>query len=154
MPQFKNTKDLINYLKNAVDKSLTTDVFPVVKQEEIDSINSTVYSQKTSGQYQRRGNNGGIGDANNIVINGGAANNGILSVTNITKPNPYLNGVNGQKATINKNLPYVIESGKGYDYWQGKARPFTEKTIENLKEKQSCTAALKKGLIKQGISVK
>ena len=32
MPQFKNTADLMAYLKKAVDESLTNDVFPVIRE--------------------------------------------------------------------------------------------------------------------------
>ena len=122
MPQFKNTADLMAYLKKAVDESLTNDVFPVIRDEEVEAIKDIVYSMDTSGYYQRRYDFGGIGDPYNIVIKGDAAKNGILSVINITDPNPYLNGRNGDRATVNKNLPYLIEHGRGgsgdpgYDY--------------------------------------
>lgn len=95
MPQFKNTADLMAYLKKAVDESLTNDVFPVIRDEEVEAIKDIVYSMDTSGYYQRRYDFGGIGDPYNIVIKGNTAQNGILSVINITDPNPYLNGRNG-----------------------------------------------------------
>ena len=122
MPQFKNTADLMAYLKKAVDESLTNDVFPIIRDEEVEAIKDIVYSMDTSGYYQRRYDFGGIGDPYNIVIKGDTAQNGILSVINITDPNPYLNGRNGDRATVNKNLPYLIEHGRGgsgdpgYDY--------------------------------------
>ncbi len=161
MPQFTNTADLIAYIKKAVDKSLTEDVYPVVQQAEVETVDEVVYSQKTSGFYRRRGEYEGIGDPYNIVIKGDVAKNGILSVINITLPNGYLNGENGDRATMNKDLPYLIERGRshpgdpGYDYWKKpKARPFTAKTIERLKETGEHVAALKAGLKKQGITVK
>ena len=95
------------------------------------------------------------------MIKGDAAKNGILSVINITDPNPYLNGRNGDRATVSKNLPYLIEHGRGgsgdpgYDYWsRPKARPFTETTIERLQASGKCTQALKRGLMKKGITIR
>ena len=114
MPQFTNTADLIAYIKKAVDKSLTEDVYPVVQQAEVETVDEVVYSQKTSGFYRRRGEYEGIGDPYNIVIKGDVAKNGILSVINITLPNGYLNGENGDRATTNKDLPYLIERGRSH----------------------------------------
>ena len=70
MPQFKNTADLMAYLKKAVDESLTNDVFPIIRDEEVEAIKDIVYSMDTSGYYQRRYDFGGIGDPYNIVIKG------------------------------------------------------------------------------------
>ena len=109
MPKFKSTKELMAYLQKRVDQVLTEDVFPVVQKEEVKAVDDVVYSMATSGYYQRRYEYGGIGDPYNIVIKGGAAKNGIMSVVNETEPNPYLNGRNGARATVNKSLPYVIE---------------------------------------------
>lgn len=161
MPQFKNTADLMAFISKAVDTALTTEVFPIIQKEELQAIDDVVYSQPTSGYYRRRGEYEGMGDPDNIIIKGGAARYGILTVANVTIPNAYLNGVNGDLATTNKNLLYLIEYGRsqsgdpGYDYWsKPKARPFTAVTIERLKSSGACTTALKKGLIKQGIAVR
>lgn len=161
MPKFKNTAELMAYLRKTVDEALTEDVYPVIRDEEVETIKDVVYSQPTSGYYQRRYDLEGIGDPYNIVIKGNAAKNGIMSVINITEPNPYLNGRSGDRATVNKDLPYLIEHGfggsgdPGYDYWgRPKARPFTKKTIERLQASGDCTIALKKGLTKRGVTVK
>lgn len=161
MPQFKNTHELLAYVRKAVDTALTTDVFPVVQKEELRAIDDVVYSQPTSGYYRRRGEYDGLGDPYNIVIKGGVARNGILSVINVAIPNAFLNGVNGELATTNKNLQYLIEYGHsqsgdpGYDYWgKPKARPFTATTIERLQASGAHKTALKNGLIKQGIAVR
>lgn len=162
MPQFKSTADLMAYLRKAVDLSLTEDVYPVIRDKEKETIEDVVYSTKTSGLYHRRWpDGGGIGDPYNIVIRGDTAKNGVLSVINITDPNPYLNGIDGARATVNKDLPYLIEYGRsgggdpGYDTWEHpKARPFTEKTIERLQTSGECEKALKQGLIRRGIRVR
>ena len=161
MPKFKNTAELMSYLKNAVDRALTEDVYPVVRDTEADVIMDVVYEQDTSGYYRRRGWYEGFADPYNIVIKGDAAKNGILSVVNVTLPNPYLNGESGDRATTNKDLAYLIEFGQsragdpGYDYWsKPKARPFTAKTIGKLKASGEWKDALKKGLKRQGVAVK
>lgn len=161
MPQFKNTADLMAYVRKAVDTALTEDVFPVVQETEIKAIRDVVYSQPTSEYYQRRYGYDGLEDPYNIVIKGGVAKNGILSVVNITLPNPYLNGRSGDYATTNKDLQYLIEFGysrsgdPGYDYWpKPKARPFTATTIERLQASGEHKVALKNGLKRQGIAVK
>lgn len=161
MPKFKSTKELMAYLQKRVDQVLTEDVFPVVQKEEVKAVDDVVYSMATSGYYQWRYEYGGIGDPYNIVIKGGAAKNGIMSVVNETEPNPYLNGRNGARATVNKSLPYVIEHGvgqsgdPGYDYWKRpKARPFTATTIARLDASGEHVIAMKNGLRKHGIKVR
>lgn len=157
MPIFRNTAAPVDYVKGLIDEVLTEDVFPVIQEAEIDTIMEVVYSQKTSGYYRRRGDAEGMGDPYNIEIQGGVAKNGILTVVNVTVPNPYLNGANerGGYASQNKHLPEVIEYGKGYDYWKKpKKRPFTAKTIERLQSSGECTTALKNGLRSRGIAVK
>ena len=157
MPIFRNTAAPVDYVKGLIDEVLTEDVFPVIQEAEIDTIMKVVYSQKTSGYYRRRGDAEGMGDPYNIEIQGGVAKNGILTVVNVTVPNPYLNGANerGGYASQNKHLPEVIEYGKGYDYWKKpKKRPFTAKTIERLQSSGECTTALKNGLRSRGIAVK
>ena len=157
MPIFRNTAAPVDYVKGLIDEVLTEDVFPVIQEAEIDTIMEVVYSQKTSGYYRRRGDAEGMGDPYNIEIQGGVAKNGILTVVNVTVPNPYLNGANerGGYASQNKHLPEVIEYGKGYDYWKKpKKRPFTAKTIERLQSSGECTTALKNRLRSRGIAVK
>ena len=43
MPQFKNTKDLLAYIRKAVDLSLNTEVFDAVKKAELTAIQEDVY---------------------------------------------------------------------------------------------------------------
>lgn len=150
------------YAQKAIDMALTADVFPVVQKEELTAIDDVVYRKKTSGYYTRRGHYEGIGDPYNIVIKGGAAQNGIMAIVNETLPNKYLNGIGGDLATTDKNLPYLIEYGRsevgdsGYDYWieDVRARPFTATTIKRLQASGAHRDALKTGLIKRGIAVR
>ena len=54
MPIFRNTAAPVDYVKGLIDEVLTEDVFPVIQEAEIDTIMEVVYSQKTSGYYNRR----------------------------------------------------------------------------------------------------
>lgn len=165
MPQFKNTKDLLAYIRKAVDSSLNTEVFEEIKKAELTAIQEDVYEAYTPHKYVRRKDKGGLLDQSHIVKVGGVAKNGILIVANITPPNPYLNGLNNNDGISttpsNSTTPALIEygtyspSGYGYDYWRRAfPREFIEGTVERLKASGACTVALKRGLIRRGIAVK
>ena len=165
MPKFKDTASLMAYIHQAVDSSLNTEVFEQVKQTELTAIKEDVYEAYKPSAYVRRSANGGLGDESHIVKVGGAAANGILAVANITPPNPYLNGLNStggiSTTPSGSTTPALIEfyiyspTGYGYDYWRwGKARKFTEGTINRLKASGGCVTALKQGLLRQGIATR
>ena len=137
MPQFKNTKDLLAYVRKAVDSSLNTEVFEAVKKTELTAIQDDVYDAYAPQKYIRRKTRGGLLDQSHIVKAGGVARNGILIVANITPPNPYLNGINNDDristTPTDSTIPALIEYGTyspigyGYDYWQ---RAFPREFIE------------------------
>lgn len=163
MPQFRRKSDLRAYYRKAVDSALTHEVYDAVKQKEQDVIQEEVYDRYKPVHYKRRGSKGGLIADENIVVDGGVAKKGILIVKNITPPNPYLNGVSGEKTTtpMSSTTPYLVEYGiynpssYGYDYWsRARKRPFTARTMEELKSSDDCREALKKGLERQGITVK
>lgn len=163
MPTFGNMKSLCSYLQKRIDNALGDEVFETVKQTEQESIEDVVYGAYIPGTYSRRGEDGGIGDTNNIVL-GSPVTNGVLEVVNVTEPNPYLNGIDESDgyADTEKNLPELIERGhgyKGYGYdivrtnaGYMKPRPFTQETINRLADTKDHVYALKRGLIKQGIA--
>lgn len=145
-----------------IDSTLTKEVLQAVSDAEGKAIYDEVYSMPTSGRYTRRWDNGGLLDPDNVQ---GSVANGTLAVVNVTKPNPYLNGINrydGLSTTPGSaSLADIVEHGiydshgAGYDYWKdAEARPFTAKTAEDLKKSGAHVAALKKGLQRQGIKVK
>lgn len=145
-----------------IDDAMTKEVFEEVRDEESATIFSVVYKAYTPRIYRRRGEYGGLGDPYNIEIKGGAASGGVLTVVNMTDPNP--GGVIDQsRVTTGKNLPELVEHGDGYKFYRydfpskGKymgARPFTAETIEHLKESKAHITALRKGLRRQGVNVK
>lgn len=150
-----------------IDAALNEAVYPIVQLVEGEAIVEDVYEVYKPKYYHRRGNMGGLGDYDNIVIEGGSASNGRLVVVNDTPPNPYLNGYSktgGMSENIDRfsgtNLSYLVEydrpiNGGYYEYWADhKARPFTHGTIERLRSSGDHVSALKTGLKKQGIKVK
>lgn len=160
-------KKLQPAFERKIDNALNSEVLKVVQDTQSDAAAKVVYSMPTSGYYKRRGdgvNYGygeGIGDPVNIVAEGGSAKGGKLVVVNVTEPNPYLNGVNGARASVNKSLVYVVEYGSGqpgdpgYDYWKNpKARPFISETRKELKRTGAHIDALRRGLKRQGVKTK
>ena len=104
-----------------------------------------------------------MGDPYNIEIRGGVAKGGVMVVVNMTDPNPG-GCTSDANVTTGKNLPELVEFGDGYKFYRydfpkrGAAymgpRPFTAKTIENLKKSRAHISAMKAGLKRQGINVK
>lgn len=109
--------------------------------------------------YRRRGQYEGLGDPDNIKIQGGAAKDGKLVVINTTNPNPD-GCFDGAKVTTGKDLPALVEFGQGHKFYSYdfhgkggymKPRPFTRKTLERLKQSKAHIAALKAGLKRQEV---
>lgn len=144
-----------------IDKALNEDVAEAVKRRESHVINEVVYDALTPASYQRRGGmfgryagGEGLGDIVNMehkVIGG------VLSVTNETPPNTYLNGRNPSDGmtTTAKPIARLVEDGiynpdgYGYDYTYVKPRPFTKETIKSLNKDKMHVRALKSGLIRK-----
>lgn len=145
-----------------IDSALSKEVLQAVSDAGGEVLYNEVYRMPTSGRYERRWDNGGLLDPDNIQ---GSVTDGTLTVVNVTKPNPYLNGINryGGLSTTpgDASLAGIVEHGiydphgAGYDYWgDAEARPFTAKTVEDLKKSGAHVAALRKGLQRQGVRVK
>ena len=150
-------------LMTKIDDAMTKEVFDEVRDEETTTIYSEVYKVYTPRIYRRRGEYGGLGDPYNIEIRGGVAKGGVMVVVNMTDPNPG-GCTSDANVTTGKNLPELVEFGDGYKFYRydfpkrGAAymgpRPFTAKTIENLKKSRAHISAMKAGLKRQGINVK
>lgn len=149
-------------LEPKIDSALSREVLQAVSDAEGKVLYNEVYRMPTSGRYTRRWDNGGLLDPDNVQ---GSVIDGTLAVVNVTKPNPYLNGINrydGLSTTPGSaSLAGIVEHGvydphgAGYDYWRdAEARPFTAKTVEDLKRSGAHVTALKEGLHRQSIKVK
>lgn len=144
-----------------IDNALSKEVFEEVRDEEVATIENEVYGVYRPRIYRRRGEYGGLADPNNIEIQGGAAKGGKMAVVNVTDPNPG-GCTSDAQVTTGKDLPQLVEHGDGYKFYHydfpsgGKymqSRPFTAKTIENLKKSGAHVSALKASLKRQGVKV-
>ena len=161
MPSLQQQLDRIAAkLAPKIDNALAHEVADAVRDEESATIKEVVYGVYTPKLYRRRGDIDGFGDDYNIEAK---VKNGTLTVRNVTEPNP--GGVlNNAQVTTGKHLDELIEYGYGsangsYDFPKRgaafmKARPFTKKTIEHLKQNKAHVKALKKGLKRLNITTK
>lgn len=157
MPEFKTFKELEDFIKVAIKNSLEKEVFETVREEEQRHIGKDVYSKYAPRMYKRRYDDGGLIADENIV--GKMISGDILQVTNDTLANHF--GNPPEQVTIEgKNLSELVEFGDGasgsYDFPTEdgeflEPRPFTENTIEDLKNSNKHKIALQSGLKRQGI---
>lgn len=155
-------KKVNGQLMPKINNALSKEVFAKVRDTEVSAIEKEVYEVYDPQGYRRRMASGGLSDPKNIVIEGGAATGGRLSVVNVTPQNPG-GCKNGKFVTTDKDLPSLVEYGDGYqgyhyDFASDGAymgpRPFTETAAENLKKSGAHVKALKDGLRQQGVKVK
>lgn len=154
MPTFHSVQELTAFLEAAVNKSLVQDVAPVVESTLADQIQEDVYDRYHPVMYMRRK---GLGSAENIVSQ--LRSSGELSVMNIASPNksvfdtPYTDsGGTSFARWVNDGLVPNIFNDKHY-VWQEPAN-FIEHTVDELQSTGAIKKSLKKGLIRQGISVR
>lgn len=156
----KNTKELYAEIMKRVNVALDTDVADKVKDVMTDHIIEDVYNVYKPKEYNRRGNNGGLSDPNNIIATLG--DNGELFVQNITLGSPIVYDSNNNLfyESINSNefITPIIETGFGYEFinwkYDGKPRPFIQNTHDDLEQNHYHTEAMKQSLKKQGLEVK
>lgn len=163
MPNFKDIKSLMNYVQKKIDLSLKNEVFPTVREIEIEHVQSDVYAEYPNPiVYERRKDEDGLTDIDNYEC---VVNKGVMSMTNTTESNTNYSG--SIKESLVGLIEYGDDNGYGrYDYpeeenkrrWKRykylKPRPFIQNTREDLEENKQHLFALKKGLNKLGIKTK
>lgn len=151
----KSLKELRKAVEKAIDNSLENEVFEVVRDEEIKSIETDVFAVYTPKIYERLAF-GGIDDEENIVHD--EVKNGTIKIENITEFNPGYETENE-----GPELATLIEYGHGgkdyyYDYPSSDdfcdPRPFISNTRERLKKSGKHKEALKIGLKRNNIKTK
>ena len=151
----RNLKELRKAVEKAIDNSLENEVFEVVRDEEIKSIETDVFAVYTPKIYERRAF-GGIDDEENIVHD--EVKNGTIKIENITEFNPGYETENE-----GPELAALIEYGHGgkdyyYDYPSSDdfcdPRPFISNTRKRLKKSGKHKEALKIGLKRNNIKIK
>lgn len=133
-------------LQAAVNQALVGEVFNVASQEILSAVQTEVYEEYTPKIYERRRDDGGLYDPENITFELDAAEMQ-LTVRN-EAPRETGNYDSGFVAEI-------VESGKGY-IWPPKgvgARPFHSVAEESLISDGKAEKALAEGLMRQGYIV-
>lgn len=69
LPKFRNLKDLEKYVQQKVEKTIKSEmVQDVFKDAMQDSVHGEVYAQYKPLQYERRGDNDGLSDKDNMIF--------------------------------------------------------------------------------------
>lgn len=103
---FSSVEELETFLAKEFSKVLKTAVVPVIKEQELKRIQTTVYDRYKDPFYERRKENRGLLDANNIQGRVNITGNYVLlDVANVTKANPYYVVEVEDKKSKNKNAP-------------------------------------------------
>lgn len=151
MPTFDNLDSLLAHVQKQIDDTMVDEVADAVVDTMKAEIQNTVYGVYQPHVYNRRFDNGGLLDENNIKV---TPVKNEIEVKNVTPVNTAY-GYSGSSSDL---LDEIIVSGSGYTYDNGgaylKPRDFYAETIMDLKLKGNHTTALKKGLKKRGIDTK
>ena len=148
MPTFRNLNEVAKYLQPKINEALKKEVADRVATVQQRNIQATVYDAYNPKEYLRRSENGGLLDADNIKAE--LIEDGVLSVKNVTPPNPRY-----RHDKLEGNfIDYAVEYGKDYDFYSPGARPFVKDTIEDLRANKQHVEAMRRGLKRQGVNLK
>lgn len=158
MAQARSLSELESLIKNHIINGMKEDVSEVIKDEEVDSIISEVYSKYDPVEYNRRFDNSGLSDKDNMETKLYHKNNEvIIEVVNMTTGNPN----QGDEEDF---IAPIVEYGHGkygvYHYSQtgnepyARPRRFMKTTISLLNQNKKHVQALKDYLNRQGVKTK
>lgn len=147
----KNLKELEKELRKRIDVAMLTDVAQAASDVMIDHIQQDVYDVYEPFYYDRRYDDGGLADPNNIVS---SIEGNTLIIENYTLGNQYVGGYWGISKNTDKPISNIIETGIGYDTRFNMKRPFMKNTIYDLATNKYHVKALKQGLTKLGLEVR
>jgi hypothetical protein len=159
MPSFKDLDSLMKHIAKKIDESLADEVSSMVKETEQKHTYSDVYAKYNVTShgwsepyvYDRRISDGGLADTDNMVA---TVNDGILTVTNVTKGKDGLDNLvglieYGDKAGYGEYNYKTNRDGTAYQYLN--PRPFIENTRQEIKDKGLAKKSLVEGLKNRGI---
>lgn len=129
---------MCRHIEKQIQDTMVNEVADTVKDNMTEAVHTSVYDAYSPQYYNRRMNNGGLSDTQNMEVT--EIQNGI-SVHNAT---PLDNGRNDY------SLDEIIVYGLGNQPFE---RDFYAETADKLQENQEHTEALKQGLKKRGIEV-
>lgn len=138
MPTFKNLNSLFKHIETQIQDTMLDEVAETVKENMAESIQANVYNVYMPQYYNRRFDDGGLLDKDN------------MEVTEI--PNGI--SVRDVAPLDNKRTDYALDEivveGMGYMPW---ARDFYFDTEDKLSANQEHVTALKQGLKRRGYDV-
>lgn len=129
---FESIEDLCSYLNNVeIPKMLKDKVAPVIKNIEQDVTQEVVYDVYNPAVYERRYENGGLKDKDNMIERVTSDGNSILlEIKNVTTVSE--DSYDHSQGTY---LDEIIEYGlPAYNTEYNQPRPFTQKTQERINE--------------------
>ena len=155
MKPAKNFKELEKQLNEVLRDVMTKEVAEKVKDVQQEELENEVYSSYQPYEYERRRDNGGLQDRDNMIATITNYGGGLqLSVKNITKGDQDDYEIAGL-------IEYGHEGGHGdYSYpfnrdntaWKFlRPRPFIEESRKTLMKHGEHIDAMEKGLNKRGI---
>ncbi len=136
---FKNLNSLCRHIEKQIQDTMVNEVADTVKDNMAEAVHTSVYDAYNPQYYNRRMNNGGLSDTQNIEVT--EIQNGI----SVHDAAPLDNGRNDY------SLDDIIVNRGVLGYPQ--SRDFYTETADKLQENQEHTEALKQGLKKRGIEV-
>lgn len=157
--QFKNLSDVRRYLETQIADTMEKHIAEVVKEEMSKSVENVVYKAYDPFEYERREDEGGLSDTDNMNITEFDVKDSEVSmlVENLTRGSndifmigdlvEYGHGYDGKEYTY----PYNRD-GTAYKFL--KSRPFAKDATERMKEEGVLEKELKLGLLMKGIDVK
>lgn len=136
---FKNLNSLCRHIEKQIQDTMANEVADTVKDNMAEAVHTSVYDAYSPQYYNRRMNNGGLSDTQNMEVT--EIQNGI-SVHNAALLDNGRNDYSLDDIIVNRGV---------LGYPQG--RDFYTETADKLQENQEHTEALKQGLKKRGIEV-
>jgi len=147
--------ELFVQINAGIDNALNHEVATFVKSAQSDAVDKTVYDVYAPKMYDRRGENGGLGDERNMIA---SVSNGVLEVVNAARPNEKypLDSATPHPAisSLGISLAEAVVRGVGYDFTGGpyeQPRDFIGKTRDNLSSNSKLRTAVKTGLKRMNI---
>ena len=147
----KTLKALEREIEIRIKTALATDVAKAVSDVMVDHIVQDVYDAYEPFQYERRWDEGGLLDPDNIQS---TLIGDTLIIENMTVGNPYIGGGMGISKNDGQYIAGIIETGVGYDTKFNMKRPFIHNTKYDLFTHKYHVSAMKQGLKRLGLEVK
>ena len=155
MPTFQSIAEVEQYIKDAINSCMQSEMAEAIKEAEQEAIQQEVYDAYSPTQYKRRYGNGGLGSPSNMVAEPGDMS---VSVYNRTRSNSSPQGANYPPPWHYPiELAQAISSGytvylkPSFAEIGVPARPFVPRTYEILEGENAAVDTLRAGLNARGI---